>query len=276
MIYMEIHNGTHCVYIHTNNINGKMYIGQTVHGNNPNKRWKYGDGYRTQKYFYRAIKKYGWNNFNHEVVASNLTKEEADNFEILLIKQLQTYDKQYGYNIVMGGPGNLGYHISEETKQKRNKTMEKYFSNPEYIQNMRDVAPKRTIYQFTIEGDFIRSYPSAMEIERQLGILNATVSKCAFGKIPSVSGYIFLFEEDIGNIMLRVERYRRSKKPRNEPIVQLNLDSVFIKEWPTAAAAGRELGINYKNINLVCRGKRHKAGEYKWMYLSDYEQLNDN
>ena len=84
---MEVYNDTYCVYIHTNKINNKKYVGQTIHGDNPNLRWKNGGGYRNQLYFYQAIQKYGWDNFEHEVVASNLTKEESDNFEKLLIKK---------------------------------------------------------------------------------------------------------------------------------------------------------------------------------------------
>ena len=85
---MEIYNGTCCVYIHTNKTNGKMYVGQTCQ--NPKKRWSNGLGYVTQQYFYRAIQKYGWDGFEHEIIASNLTKSEADNFEKILIKELKT------------------------------------------------------------------------------------------------------------------------------------------------------------------------------------------
>lgn len=270
---MEIYNGTHCVYIHTNKINGKMYVGQTIRGDNPNRRWANGNGYITQKYFYRAIQKYGWDNFDHEVIASNLTKEEADNFEILLIKQLKTYDKNYGYNATLGGGGNLGYNLSDCTKQKIKKSMEKYYSDPAYIQQMRDVAPKKSVCQFSLDGVFINEYVSIMEAERQTGILNAAISKCALGTLPSVKGYIFLFTNDINNIMLRVERYNKSIKPRCEPIVQLTLEGEYINEWTTASEAGRTLGLNYKNINSVCRGKRNKAGGCKWMYLSDYQEI---
>lgn len=268
---MEIYNGTCCVYIHTNKTNGKMYVGQTCQ--NPKKRWSNGLGYATQQYFYRAIQKYGWDGFEHEIIASNLTKFEADNFEKILIKELKTYDNQFGYNITLGGKGNLGYHLSDDTKQKIGAAIKKHYLNPEYAQKMKDVVPKRAIYQFSLDGEFIKKYDSAMEIERQLGILNSTISQCAFSRLPSACGYIFLFEEDIDYIEQRVEKYKNSIKPRNEHIIQLTLDGIYIREWITAAEAGRVLGFNYKNINAVCRGKRNKAGGYKWMYLSDYNQL---
>ena len=58
-----------------------------------------------------------------------------------------------------------------------------------------------------------------------------------------------------------------------ETIVQLTYDFKFIKEWQNAAQAGRELSINYKNIHSVCNHKRNKAGGYRWMYLSEYNNL---
>ena len=91
---MDICNNTYCVYVHINKINEKKYVGQTVNGDNPNKRWKDGEGYKTQSYFYKAIQKYGWDNFDHEVVASNLTLDEANNFEELLIKELDTMNPE--------------------------------------------------------------------------------------------------------------------------------------------------------------------------------------
>lgn len=110
---MEIYNDTYCVYVHINKINGKKYVGQTCQ--KPSKRWNAGYGYIKNTYFYKAIKKYGWSNFDHEIVASNLTKEEADNFEMLLIKKLNLLDPDRGYNLNEGGSRS---RPSEETKQK--------------------------------------------------------------------------------------------------------------------------------------------------------------
>ena len=92
--------GNYSVYAHTNNTNGKIYIGITKL--NPQKRWgKNGNGYKEQVKFYNAIQMYGWDGFTHEIVASNLTKEEAENFEITLIEMFDSIKN--GYNIKKGG-----------------------------------------------------------------------------------------------------------------------------------------------------------------------------
>ena len=55
----------------------KKYIGITKQ--KVNKRWKNGNGYKTQQYFYRAIEKYGWDNFQHIIIAKGLTKDIFEN-----------------------------------------------------------------------------------------------------------------------------------------------------------------------------------------------------
>ena len=67
-------NNTWSVYIHTTP-SGKKYIGIT--SINPKERWNGGiSGYKGQIFEY-AIRKYGWNNIIHEIIATNLSQEEA-------------------------------------------------------------------------------------------------------------------------------------------------------------------------------------------------------
>ena len=115
---MEIHNGKWTVYVHINKINGKKYVGIT--SVKPKYRWGKGSGYKNQPKFYNAIQKYGWNNFEHIIVASNLTQEEANNFEILLIEKLNSIN--FGYNVSNGGKGLSGFHLTQEQKNKISET----------------------------------------------------------------------------------------------------------------------------------------------------------
>ena len=62
----------YCVYKHTSPSN-KVYIGITI---NPKRRWNKSH-YKYNEHFNNAINKYGWDNFNHEILFSNLTIEDA-------------------------------------------------------------------------------------------------------------------------------------------------------------------------------------------------------
>lgn len=109
-------NNKFTVYMHIAP-NNKKYIGITKQ--EPNIRWKNGKAYKTCLLFDKAIKKYGWENINHKILFTNLTKEEAELKEIELIAKYKTTNSKYGYNIENGG-NTIGKH-SEKTKQKIGK-----------------------------------------------------------------------------------------------------------------------------------------------------------
>ena len=79
-----MNENNYCVYMHTNKVNGKKYIGITRQ--NPKTRWANGKGYKTQP-FYRAIEKYGWDSFKHDILYKELDYKSACEYEINLIKK---------------------------------------------------------------------------------------------------------------------------------------------------------------------------------------------
>lgn len=89
------------VYIHTSP-EGKVYIGCT--GMDPRARWDGGRGYYSNSDFTADIKKFGWDNFKHEVIASGLTKEAAIKLEAEKIHEYRATDPTFGYNL-RPGPG---------------------------------------------------------------------------------------------------------------------------------------------------------------------------
>jgi group I intron endonuclease len=99
--------------MHINKINGKKYIGQT--GQKPEDRFRRdGIGYMGSRVFYNAIQKYGWDNFEHKILFSNLTLEQANTIEQTLISVYKTTDRKYGYNLESGGKNHI---VAEETKR---------------------------------------------------------------------------------------------------------------------------------------------------------------
>lgn len=88
------------VYIHICP-NSKKYIGIT--SKKPESRWRNGNGYKSNKHFYNAIQKYGWDNIEHKIIYNNLEEQEAYKKEIELIKKYNSNNKEYGYNNSTGG-----------------------------------------------------------------------------------------------------------------------------------------------------------------------------
>lgn len=107
----------YCVYCHTNKINGKRYIGRTKKELEV-RSGKDGKGYMSCSRFWSAIQKYGWDNFDHTILKSNLTEEQANYFEKYYIKKFNTQNNQFGYNISSGGKNGGGHPCYEQTKQK--------------------------------------------------------------------------------------------------------------------------------------------------------------
>jgi len=106
----------HYLYKITNQLNNKIYIGQSIA---PNKRWSHhksdAKNEKPTQYIHRAMIKYGIDNFIFEIIASCKTQEGADEIESILIIQYDSRNITFGYNIKPGG--NVS-SPSEETKQK--------------------------------------------------------------------------------------------------------------------------------------------------------------
>lgn len=90
-----------CLYCHINKVNNKKYFGIT--SNNPNKRWQNGKGYKQCIKFNSAIKKYGWDNFEHIILLEDLSYDNACFLEQYYIDKFHTTDSKHGYNIDSGG-----------------------------------------------------------------------------------------------------------------------------------------------------------------------------
>lgn len=188
---------SYSVYIHTNKLDGKKYVGQT--SQKPEYRWNNGKRYGHNEYFSRAILKYGWDNFSHEIVASNLTEDEANSLEETLIKELDTTNKDKGYNIMLGG--NMHRH-TEETKQKMARTRTGRKHSKSWRKNIsKALKGKENVNKAAVEAHRKRVkcvetnaiYSSQVDAEKETGISRKRISACLNGRQKTAGGFQWEF-----------------------------------------------------------------------------------
>jgi len=110
------------VYMITNLVNGKIYIGQTcrtIKDRWGNHIWT-SQNTGSKSLLHKAIQKYGENDFNIEIIATCKTKEEINHKEIEMIQQYNSKSPN-GYNLTDGGEGKHGIRWTEEQFKKRKK-----------------------------------------------------------------------------------------------------------------------------------------------------------
>ncbi len=220
------------VYQHKNKINGKVYIGITKQ--KPEQRWRHGQGYKSSPHFYAAIQKYGWDNFEHNILFQNLTKEEACKKEQELIAKYHSMDREFGYNSTSGGDvftmnketkqkisqsmmGNkngLGHPCSEEKKKKISEAQKGKHLTEKHKQKLSEAAKNRHTPCSNQAKENIRKashkkpvyceelktvFESVQECSRQLGIPATNISKLCKGRGKTLKGYHLRYYDDTIN-----------------------------------------------------------------------------
>lgn len=221
------------VYQHKNKINGKIYIGIT--SQKPEDRWgSQGCNYKSSPHFYSAIQKYGWNNFEHNILFTGLTKEQACLKEQELIKEYDLMNREFGYNSTSGGDifvmneetkqkisqamiGNqnaLGHPCSEEKKKKIRDAQKGRKFTEEHKQKLSEAAKNRHVpcseekKQILKEKSHKKSvyceeldkiFESVQECSRQLGIPATNISKLCNGRGKTLKGYHLRYYNDTIN-----------------------------------------------------------------------------
>lgn len=105
------------IYLATNILNKKRYIGQTSQKLERRKQAHINDK-RTSTLLSKAIRKYGADNFEWKVLAECQTGRAADDLERRMIVAFGTHCKSHGYNRAIGGKSRRGFKHTAETLEK--------------------------------------------------------------------------------------------------------------------------------------------------------------
>lgn len=262
----------YCVYVHVNKENSKKYVGLT--SNSVKRRWANGAGYVRCTAFNRAIQKYGWDGFEHQVIAAGLTRSEAEIEERRLIAKFKSNQAEFGYNLTSGGETNkeiseetrkrlslshTGIKPSKETLRKRaisisnawqnedtrqryKEASEKRANNPEYIEKLSQASKAR--WQ---NPEYIKKHKAAMDEVRkneQFCKNHSEALKAAWAR-PEIR-----------------QKVTGANSGKAKPVLCITTG----KTYSCAAEAGREESISSNGISMCCRGERKTAGGMQWKF----------
>lgn len=268
------------VYCFINSINNKLYIGETVKSNFRERfsehRNKAENG--VDNYFYRALRKYGWDVFNKiilfqtEILSNNEENKKILNNivnerEVYYINKYKTNNSKFGYNLTSGGDGVVGYKFSEESKKRmsENKTGEKHWNYGNFNNKTSDV-----VLQFDLDFNFIKEWISMSEIERELGYYTNNISRCCSNKLDTYKGFIWVKKEDYYEGYLQKYKSRAKCKSNDKEVLQYDFLGNYINSYISCEEAGRAL--NRKTVCTAANGRDPQIYGYIWIYKKDFSE----
>ena len=216
------------IYKHTTP-SGKVYIGLT--SKEVEERWLNGRGYKRNNHFWNAICKYGWDEIQHDILETGLSKTEASEAEKKYIALYRSCEPNHGYNLTEGGETGI-----KHTPESRKKLSE---------------SRKGQRYNIGV--------PFTEERKRHLRENHADVR----GEKNPAYGRKWTKEEIAIRQAHRVYA-RGGEHPQAKPILQLDMDGNVIKLWGSISEAAEYYCRTSIKDWLKGKYKQHKG--YQWRY----------
>ena len=198
---------------------------------------KEGKGYVKCTHFYRAIEKYGWDNFEHIILEENIKNlAEANEKEKYWIAYYNATDKNKGYNCTTGG--NEGSTWSEEAKRaqsERFKGENGSFYGKQHTQEYKENMRQQMIDKW-----------NNPEYKKQV---------CE-------------------NMRKNHADVKGGKNPQAKKVKRVDDSVIYGCAGEAAISIGKDYVQGGKSIARCCRGERNTAYGYKWEFV--IEEKGDN
>lgn len=274
------------VYKATNKINNKVYIGITTKTLEHRKRIHIRDSKTKDTYFYRALRKYGENNFEWEIIDSAETMEELEELERYYINLYDSFNnKKKGYNSTSGGH-NL-YEITDEERHNRSKRA-KGKNNPMYgVESPMKGKHFTEEHKSKISNALKKSYrphvfggsnPSAKKVinldtkeifetltdaSKKYGISRQMIGKVCNGHNKTAKGFRWAFIED--GIVKYDELCKNKNKCKIKVTHKITGETYIFKSIRSCA---KQLKLNREAISLILKGQKKNNYDYEFEYIN--------
>lgn len=260
------------IYKITNNINNKVYIGQTIkprgfldryphkgigiervykfHKNNKNR------GYGYNEHLFCAIEKYGFDAFSvDEVFDVAMSEDELNEKEILYIHMFDSFYN--GYNQTLGGGGTSGMAALSG----------------------KECPVSRSVCQISTDGKLIKIWDCISDVEKELGIDSSKISCVCRGQRNTTQNYVWVYLEDYD------ENKDYSRKPRSKhrtkgvkKVLLLDDNGMILQEFESVNDAARKLKTTSATVSHICLHKKKRKPIFNLIYKDEYieeQRLNE-
>ena len=226
---MHNSNVSFCIYMHTNIITGKQYIGLTSKG--IEKRWKSHIAFakkHNKYYFHRAINKYGIDSWKHEILEDNIKNiEDANMLEKFYINKYDTFNN--GYNSTIGGDGTTGNRsVTEKT--------------------IRYKESRKTMVKF-IHKDYGMEELCIDDMSKKYNISKSNLCSVSKGNRKNVSGWYLYNQESLSDIENKKEDYFSSK------LITVYNEITLATVTGNSKEVSKLTGLKYSNLKRIYEGE---------------------
>lgn len=285
------------IYLIRNNINNKVYIGQTI--NSIATRWAQHKAEAKRGipdvYFIRALRKYGCDNFTVEQL-EECVDSALDEREQYYIKLFQSNNHNIGYNSTIGGNSNnckferqeikqlwdKGYTVQEIAKQLQCTTATistglSAFNITEGERRSRAMAQcaqnkQKKILQYNLAGNLVATYNCVAEAAKAGYCSEGIIRQVCNHHLSTGGGYIWCHEDEPKTITELIEEIPLAKTKRS--VEQYDLTGKLLHTYDSVTAAAEAVHKHPDSIRQAANGSNYHSGGYLWKYADDNSDIN--
>lgn len=220
------------IYKIQNQIDGAVYIGKTI---DYMQRWRAHrafakrEGERSKGPLYKAIKKYGIDNFSFSIIEECKDSELSER-EKYWISEYCATDRTRGYNISSGGNNDC-----------------------------------KRVCQYSEDMELLGTYKGIRAASEMTGLSQNSIKYACEGITSKCGGFLWRYEGSPvpGPDHTAIHgRYTATARP----VDQYDLNGKYIRSFRSLNNAQKETGIRIKLISQCCHGQKDSVSGYKWKF----------
>lgn len=245
------------IYLRTNLVNGKQYVGQTSDWETREKQFNRINQRYANKELTKARKEFGLDNFDVKILNTVNTQDEAWNLEKHYIKEFNTKYPN-GYNMSDGGKTSKGTKHTDDTIKNFSETAKRYWSCHISPSKGVPVPNEMREAQSIRMKNFYKEHPEYLEQMSERG------KKLVGEKNPFYGHHHTEEYKKNKSEKSKGKHYSKSTEFPSKIVYKYDLDGNMIDTYQSTAEAARQNGCSQSAISWACKG--HKMKNFIWSF----------